>query len=179
MVRIAYVAVVLKPIEGVKGTFTVLVAASVSVNDAGERHQAISERLTLLIIDVRYIIVRPDLDRNRRRHGSGGGRKDRAPYAWKIPRRHQFSRQQARVLVQAVLSFSCPGNRLLRRDRKRRARQTASQSQLLMSSLAPRGDQHQLEAAASLIERSRALIDDETATVVSWWSRTAMPRIAV
>jgi len=47
-----YVAAVFKPSEGEEGReFTALVAASARVDGAGERRQAVSERLALLIID--------------------------------------------------------------------------------------------------------------------------------
>jgi len=233
-----YIAAVFKPSEGEEGReFTALVAASARVDGAGERRQAVSERLALLIIDGVALqlgdLTSTEIDggmavvavekiehhlagkyrgitnfRDSKReylcqlYGRFRGQKtvsfaeaESAARAWSQSIAHkpigsvddlvkhqileldtsQLSQRIGQIskLMRQVNELRKEGERLSDNVKRlellgkavgdtARAHQSASQSQLLVSSLALREDQRQLEAAASAIEGLQALIADET-----------------
>lgn len=233
-----YVAAVFKPSEGEEGReFTALVAASARVDGAGERRQAVSERLALLIIDGvalqlgdltsteidggMAVVAVEKIERHLsgKYHGVTNFRDSKREYLCQLYGRFRGQKtvsfaeaeSAARAWSQSIahkpigsvddlvkhqileLDTTQLGQRIgqisklmrqvneLRKEGERlsdnvkrlellgkavsdtaRAHQAASQSQLLVSSLALREDQRQLEAAGSAIEGLQALIDDET-----------------
>ncbi|SFH86528.1 Uncharacterized protein YPO0396 [Collimonas sp. OK307] len=233
-----YIAAVFKPSEGEEGReFTALVAASARVDGAGERRQAVSERLALLIIDGVALqlgdLTSTEIDggmavvavekiehhlagkyrgitnfRDSKReylcqlYGRFRGQKtvsfaeaESAARAWSQSIAHkpigsvddlvkhqileldttQLSQRIGQIskLMRQVNELRKEGERLTDNVKRleslgkavsdtARAHQSASQSQLLVSSLALREDQRQLEAATAAIDGLQALIDDET-----------------